>query len=264
MTAGHARWALTAAALVAFAGGGTAVAQVPASAAQPPAQDSLPPADQLLARYHEEMGAEKFAAIQSIHATGQLSVPAAGITGTLEIWQARPDRTLMHAVVSNYGDVRTGFTGESGWSFDPVEGPRVLAGPEAAQAEDDAHFDSHLRTSELVASATTVERTTLGGYDCYKVRMVWKTGRESDDCFSVDTGLLVGSQRVHQSSAGPADALILYEEYRLFGDVRMPTRITTRVNGMDQVVTLEKLELNMVEDSAFDPPPEVAKLLDGR
>jgi hypothetical protein len=216
-----------------------------------------------MARYHEAFGASAFANVQSLHSVGEFAIPSAGITGTLEIWQGRPNRTLLHASVPDYGDVRTGFTGENGWSTDPLEGPRILAGPEAAQAEDDAHFDSHLRMPELVDSMTMIERTTLSGYDCYKVRTVWKSGRETSDCFSVDTGLLVGSLRTHHASTGPADALILYEEYREFGDLRIPTRITTRVNGVDQVITLHSVTLNEVPDSAFDPPADVRALIGG-
>lgn len=225
------------------------------------AQAPLPSAQQILTRYHEAIAAAAFADIQSLHSVGELAIPAAGITGTLEVWQGRPNRTVMHASVPGYGDVRTGFTGDSGWSLDPLQGARILAGAEAAQARDDAHFDSHLRTAELVDSMTTLERTTLSGYDCYKVRTIWKSGRETVDCFSAETGLLVGSLRTHQSSAGPAEALILYEEYRLFGDVRLPTRITTQVNGLDQIITLRAVTLDEVPDSTFQPPPQVRTLL---
>lgn len=235
-----------------------AAAQVSASA---PA--ALPRAEQIIARYHEAMGAAAFANIRSLHSVGELSIPVAGITGTLEIWQGRPNRTVMVASVPGYGEVRTGFTGENGWSMDPVEGPRILAGPEATQAEDDAHFESHLRTAELIASMTTIERTTLGGHDCLMVRTIWKTGRETSDCYSVESGLLVGSVRTHQASTGPAEALILYEEYSMFAGVRLPTRITTQVDGVDQVVTLRRVTLNEVPVSAFTPPPEIRALLGG-
>jgi hypothetical protein len=241
---------------------GIAMAQVPAAAQDSAAsQGSLPPAEGIMARYHEATGLVTFANIQSLHSVGELAIPAAGIIGSLEVWQGRPNRTVMHASVPNYGDVRTGFTGESGWSIDPVEGPRILAGPEAAQAEDDAHFDSHLRTPDLIASMTTIERTTLSGHDCHKVRLVWKTGRETSDCFSVETGLLIGSQRTHEAGTGPAEALILYENYRTFGELRLPTRITTRVNGIDQVITLHTVTLNQVDDTAFEPPAQVRALL---
>lgn len=227
------------------------------------AAGSLPTAQQILARYHEEIGAGAFALIQSLHSVGELSIPAAGVTGTLEVWQGRPNRTVLHASVPGYGDVRTGFTGATGWSLDPMEGARLLAGLEAAQARDDAHFDSHLRTSELIDSMTAVERTTLSGYDCYKVRTLWKSGRETVDCFSTETGLLVGSVRTHQSASGPAEALIVYEEYRPFGDLLMPTRITTQVNGVDQVISLRTVVLDEVPDSIFEPPPEIRALIGG-
>jgi hypothetical protein len=251
-----ARVLTTAAANLAFATASLTAQVTPAG------EESLPPAQQVMDRYHEAMGLATFANIQSMHSLGQLTIPAAGITGTLEIWQGRPDRTLMHASVPGYGDVHTGFTGEVGWSLDPMEGARLLTGSEAAQAQDDAHFDSHLRTSELIDSVITLERTTLSGYDCYKVRTVWKSGRTTQDCFSAETGLLVGSMRTHHAATGPADALILYEEYRVFGDLRIPTRITTHINGIDQVITLDKVTLNRVEDSAFDPPAAIRALIE--
>lgn len=238
-------------------------AQVPIGQPDTASQHNLPSAEEITARYHQAIGVAAFAQIQSLHSVGELAIPAAGITGTLEVWQGRPNRTVMYAAVPNYGEVRTGFTGDTGWSVDPVEGARILSGLEAAQAADDAHFDSHLRTPELIASMTTVERTTLSGYDCYKVRTLWKTGRETSDCFSADTGLLVGSIRTHHSGSGPAQALILYEEYRQFGDLRVPTRITTRVGGVDQVISLHTVELDTVADSAFDPPAEIRALLGG-
>jgi hypothetical protein len=238
----------------------------PAGRAQdsPPAAraaEPLPAAAQIVARYHAEMGAAAFANVRSLHSVGELAIPRAGVTGALEVWQARPNRTQIAVSVPGFGEVRTGFTGENGWSLDPVDGPRVLAGPEAVQAADDARFDSHLRTSELIDSMRTVERTTLGGHPCLKVRIVWKSGRITNDCFSTETGLLVGSLRTQHASTGPADALILYEEYRQFGDVRVPTRITTQVNGVDQIITLHSVTLNGAPDSAFEPPAGIRALL---
>lgn len=245
----------TAAASLAFAAGSVAAQVTPAG------EESLPAAQQLMDRYHEAMGLATFANVESMHSVGELTIPAAGITGTLEIWQGRPNRTRLRASVPSYGDVHTGFTGEVGWSLDPMEGARLLKGSEAEQAQDDAHFDSHLRTPELIDSVITLERTTLSGYDCYKVRTVWKSGRTTQDCFSVETGLLVGSLRTHHAATGPADALILYEEYRVFGDVRIPTRITTHISGIDQVITLRTVTLNRVENSAFEPPAAIRTLI---
>lgn len=240
------------------------LALVPAARAQESpsrAAEPLPAAAQIVARYHAEIGAAAFVNVRSLHSKGELAIPGAGMTGALEVWQARPNRTQIAVSVPGFGEVRTGFTGEDGWSIDPVDGPRLLAGPEAVQAADDASFDSHLRTPELVDSMTTVERTTLGGHACINVRSFWKSGRITTDCYSTQTGLLVGSLRTHHASSGPADALILYEEYRQFGDVRVPTRITTQVNGVAQIITLLSVTLNDAPDSAFEPPAGIRSLL---
>lgn len=227
------------------------------------ATDSLPTAAEIIDRYHEAIGASELAAVQSIHSLGDLAIPVAGITGTIEIWQGRPNRTAMVVTVPGYGEVHTGHTGQNGWVLDPVEGARLLAGPEGAQADDDAHFESHLRPADLVDSMRTVERTNVAGYDCYEVRTAWKTGRVTNDCYSVDTGLLVGSNRTHHTTSGPAQALILYEEYREYGSIRMPSRITTQVNGVDQVITLRTVLLDSVPDSAFEPPASIRALTGG-
>lgn len=252
----HGRAAATA--LFVLLGAAAVDAQVDSTAAA-----NLPAAEQILARYHQAIGAARFANIASMHATGELAIPVAGISGTLEVWQARPNRTVMHASVPGFGDVRTGFTGTNGWSIDPGDGPRVLGGPEAVQAEDDAHFESHLRSPALIEFMTAVERTTVGGYDCYMVRMVWKSGRETSDCFSLESGLLVGSVRTHQASTGPVEAVLLYEGYGLFEGVLIPTRITTHVEGVDQVITLRNVTLNGAVDADFVPPPEIRRLLGG-
>ncbi|HEX6307583.1 MAG TPA: hypothetical protein VFZ69_05305 [Longimicrobiales bacterium] len=232
-------------------------------AASAHAQEATPPVEQIIRRYHEAVGAAAFVDIQSIHSVGAIAIPAAGITGTFEIWQARPNRTLIRASIPGFGEVQTGYTGTSGWSVDPSDGPRLLSGDEGAQAQDDAQFDSHLRTPVLVDSMTAVERTTLAGHDCYKIRTTWKSGRITTDCFSVETGLLIASVRTHHSSAGATEAVVLYEEYREFGGARLPTRITSRIQGVDQIITLERVTLNSAPDSAFIPPAEVRLLLRG-
>ena len=55
--------------------------------------------------------------------------------------------------------------------------------------------------------------------------------------------------------------MLLYEGYGLFEGVLIPTRITTHVEGVDQVITLRNITLNGAVDSDFVPPPEIRRLL---
>jgi hypothetical protein len=228
------------------------------------AQDAAPDARSIVARHQQAVGGlDAHAAVRSLHSTGELAIPSAGITGTLEVWQARPNRTAMRVDIPGWGTVSSGFTGVAGWTLSSTEGARLMTGAEALQAADDAHFDSLLRAPALVDSLVYLERTAIAGQTCDRVRVVWRSGRVSSDCFAVDSGLLVASSRSQLSGDAAADATVLYADYRAFGSIRIPTRITTIVSGIEQVVTLLTVSLDDVADDALTPPPAIRALIRG-
>lgn len=222
---------------------------------------ALPEAKQLIERYREVTGAAKYADLRSMHATGEFSIPAAGMTGELEVWSARPNRSALRVSIGGFGEVRSGYTGEVGWSMNPMEGPRLLSGAEGAQAADEAHFDSHLRPESLITSATTVEKTHMGGVECYKVKLVWKSGRETHDCYGVDSGMLVASTGKTESSMGAIESVILYTDIKEIEGIKVPTRMSTQMMGAEQIIVLKEIHFNKVDDAAFEPPAEVKALI---
>jgi hypothetical protein len=227
------------------------------------AQD-LPPAADLVAKYQAAIGGkDALAGRKSMHSTGEFSIPAAGMSGQFEAYSARPNLYAMRVTVPGFGDIRSGYTGEVGWSLNPMEGPRLLTGAEATQTADDADFDSSLRLEGRIASMTTVELTKLGGRDCYKVRVEWKSGRETFDCYSPETGLLVGSISKQESNMGSLEAITLYDDYRSFDGFSVPTRMTVQVMGMEQVISITSVMFDHVEESAFAVPTEVKPLIGG-
>jgi hypothetical protein len=224
------------------------------------AQD-LPSAESIVQRYHQAIGADAFAQKKSMRTVGEFSLPAMGLTASIESYAARPNRSAAVVPIPGFGEFRRGHTGAQAWAMDPMEGARILQGAEASEAEDESAFDSMLRPAALVESQTTVERTTVAGRDCFKVRVTWKSGRESFDCYSPETGLLVASMRKQQSSMGEVDAVQLYDDYKQFGGVTMPTRMTVQVLGNEQIVTVREVTFDDVPDSAFEPPAEVKALI---
>lgn len=226
------------------------------------AQD-LPAADQLVARYHEAVNAQALTQKQSMHSVGEFSMPAMGLSAPFEGFAARPNRASSRVPIPGFGEFLRGHTGEVAWSMDPMEGPRLIDGDQAREANDDAMFDSGLRPPELVASMTTVERTTLAGRDCFKVRVEWRSGRETFDCYSPETGLLVGTMSKQTSPMGEIDAIMLYDDYQDFGGIRLATRMTVQMLGNEQVITLREVTFDAVPDSAFEPPAEIKALIGG-
>jgi len=226
------------------------------------AQQPLPPAAELIARYQEAVGGkEKFASKTAMHATGDFAVPAAGVTGSFEMFSARPNKMLMRVTMGGFGEIKSGFDGTHAWSINPMEGPRLMQDKEKAQTADNADFESVLRDPSRFKSVETVERTTVAGRDCFKVRLVWQSDRETFDCYSPETGLLVASLGQQQSSMGVIDAVTLYDDYRDVDGVKVATKISVQAMGMEQVLTMKEIRFTDVPASTFELPAEIKALV---
>jgi hypothetical protein len=224
------------------------------------AQD-LPPAQQLLDAYITAIGGRAAVlAASSAHTTGQFSMPAMGITGDLEVYSA-DGKTATRVEIPGLGVIRSGYNGEVGWALDPMVGPRVLEGAELAQAQDEAAPEASLRDPKLVASMETVEKTTMNGQECYKVKVAWKSGRETFDCYSTETGLIVGMEQKSETQMGTIDMVIHASDYKQFGSIRMPSRITQQMMQQEQVMTITNVNVGPVDPSVFELPPEIQALI---
>jgi hypothetical protein len=233
------------------------LALVPAPAT---AQD-LPDAKAVIARYVEAIHGDVVRRHASMRTTGSFSLPAMGTTGQLEIMQARPNHMVMSVNLPGLGEIRSGFDGEVGWSMNPMEGPRLLTGKELVQQSDDAAFESGLRDASLITSMETIEQSVVEDTPCYMLRIVWKSGRETMDCYAVDTGLLIATTSRNETVMGTVEATMLYSDYREFDGFRMPTRTRQRVMNQEFVMTITSVEFGTVSKTAFEPPPEVRALL---
>ncbi len=225
------------------------------------AQAPLPPAKDLLARHIAAIGGED--AIRkrtAVHTVGEFSLPAMGLSGPLEAFQATPNKYVARVSIANVGEVRRGFDGTTGWSIHPAEGPRLLEGAELSELRDESDLRSTLRDSALVASMETVEKTEMGGTACYRVKLAWKSGRETTDCYAVDTGLLVGTTRVLSSPMGPVDVITLYSDYTAFGPIKLPASTRQQIMGQEQVLKYTSVEFGAVDPSVFELPPEIKAL----
>ena len=112
----------------------TAIAAAPVQSTQPASTQSatLPTPKELLERHVKAIGGrEAIVAHSSRRATGTMSIPASGMEGTLEIIQAKPNKSLMRITLPGVGTMEEGFDGTHGWSINPVTGPSAPPGQAA-------------------------------------------------------------------------------------------------------------------------------------
>jgi hypothetical protein len=251
--------------LKAFRWGSTVSTIMAVLAVVPPvaSQDALPPAEELIDRHIEAMGGrDTLLGHASSRSTGTFSMPAAGITGTLVVEAAAPNRMASQVEIPGLGLIRNGFDGKVGWSVDPNLGPRLLDGLELAAMQENTHQLAALRDPSLFTVRETVELTEMNGQPCYRVRLVWNSGRETFDCYSVETGLMVAMSASQETPMGNIESVTFLEEYQEYGGILSPTRIRQQALGQEQLMTLDSIEYDVVEDDAFDPPASIRTLME--
>jgi hypothetical protein len=239
----------------------TALTAASASAQQTvAAATTLPPAATLVAKYAAAIGAPALMKAPQITTRGALSMPAAGINATFEMVQVAPNMMQMMTTIPGIGAIQVGFDGTTGWSVDPMQGPRVLAGKELDEIREQADPRATGRAPELFSALQTVADTTMGGEQCYLVKLTWKSGRETFDCYSRSTGLMVGSKSVQQTAMGAIPVTMVYSEYKKFGDFLMPTKMIQSLMGQQQVTTITAVEVAAVPGVVITMPPEIKAL----
>ena len=233
------------------------------TAAKPATGDpSLPSARSILDKYVQAIGGRKaILAHSSSHATGTFSVVSAGISGAIEIFNAKPAKTFVKTNIGGIGEILEGFDGTYGWGISPMTGPSLAEGAELEQKRFDADFYSDLHDPARYTSMTTVEKTTFEGRPVYKLSLVKKIGGEDIEYFDTETGYKIGTTGSREGPMGPMNITVSQTDYRKFGDVMVPTTLKQSVSGVSNVITITSMEFDTVPPPTFDVPDRIKALI---
>ena len=98
-------------------------------AARLAAADDLPKAETILDKFIDATGGK--AAYQKIHnemTTGAMTIAANGISGTLTVYHAEPDKSYTEINIEGVGKLMEGTDGKVAWSLSAIQGPHVKEG----------------------------------------------------------------------------------------------------------------------------------------
>ena len=224
----------------------------------------LPTAREIVDRHVDAIGGrDAILGHSSSMAAGSLEVVGQGLSGSMTIYGAAPSNTLVIVDFAAMGMVsRTGYNGEVGWSTDPMTGPRLLLSGELQQFADESDYYSDLHESDAIASMETLEQVEFAGHATYRLKVVYSSGREAFEYYDVDTGRRAGTEGVQESLMGILNVVTVLEDYRQFGNVMVPTRMTQEFGpGQTVVVTIEQVEFGNVDPEIFALPAEIQALL---
>ena len=230
-------------------------------AAEKEATKPLPSAKEVLEQYAKAIGGkEAFAKHKSQSAKGTVQMPAQGVSGKMDVYAARPNKMLMKMSIPGVGEFNTGFDGKIAWMSSALTGPMLLDGKMGEQVATQADFDHTLHDPKDYTKMEILGVKTFNGEECYELSLVHKTGFESTEYFSQKTGLQRGFVATQESPLGPVKSTTLITDYKQFGDILMPSRISQKAAGVETIMTMDELEFDKVDPAIFELPADVKAL----
>jgi zinc protease len=230
------------------------------------AQEDLPTADEVIAKFIEKTGGiDKYKAIKSMSQSGTISLPAAGLSGTMKMMAAAPNKILVKVSLPGAGDEKSGSDGETVWSDSTMTGRRILSGKEREQILLEADFRRLYDPASVYESLKVVGTDEVEGEKCYKVEVVKKSGDKQFDYYSAESGLQLKADIKTQSPMGALNIETYIEDYKDVGGILMPHKMTQKFvdNGMEMQVEMSEIKINPdLEEDTFELPADIQKMVD--
>lgn len=234
-------------------------ALVAVAAAAPTLAAQTPTA--ILDRYNKAVDPNgALASIQGMKSTVNMEAPAMGMSMTINAVAARPNLLVVVTEIPGLGTIKQGHDGSTAWSTDPMQGPRVLAGLEAAALIEGSTLNSIARNPDQFSAMEPAGTYDAAGDMTSCVKFTWKSGRESTDCFSNTSGLLVRSVTKQMSQAGEIEVEMFMRDYKSVNGLLMPHRIESSMMGMQMTMTTTSMEFGPQDAKLFELPAEIKAL----
>ena len=216
----------------------------------------MPTAEQILDRYvAAEGGGATLKKLLSRTMTGTLTVPSMQLSGTVEIHEKAPNRTL-GTITINGASYRQGFDGNAGWTDDPANGLRDQTGDELAEARRESDFYHALELHKLYSKFTLVGKEKVGERDAYVIEAALPEGGPPEKLyFDVQNGLVLRDSSQRHGPDGVSEFQQDYEDYREVDGVKLPFTIRQTNEGTLVIITVAEYHHNVpLDDVEFAKP----------
>lgn len=224
----------------------------------PAKEAALPSVDELAEKCAKGSGGkEAWTKLSTLVMTGTMEIPAAGMTGKIEIYAKAPNKNLQIVSLADGQFIqKLGFDGKVAWKSDPQSGLRQLEGAELEETKIQSTFDADVRLKEIYPDMKVTGRTKVGERDAYIVVTPQPGGKTVTFYFDAQTGLRIAIDSEGPEGAGSAGKTSLYlEDYRSVAGIQVPYRIRGSAASFGFQIRLAEVRPNEpVDDALFVKP----------
>jgi len=236
-----------------------AIVILASAAAVWPQAAQLKTANAVLDRYKDALGGvDAIANVQSETVRGEIE--GTGMPGKATfVYYAKPFKTLMKVTRANGSESVSGFDGGVSWSVDSKGASIDKDTPlEAVRREADLQYALHQRDYFKTLDFAGV--TDFEGRSCYWLHGTTHWGKDNNQFYDVQTGLLAG-YRFQADDSSAAVATALFQDYKSFGGPLVATKLIFRTGDHQQTFTYTSVTYEPLADSVFEMPQPFKSLL---
>jgi len=232
-------------------------------AAAASAADEIKP-EAILDKYIEVTGGRAaYEKIKTEIATGTLEITNIGLSGTITVYQATPDKAYtVIEFAGGVGKAEEGSNGQVAWAVNGMQGPRIKDGDERAGALRHDALNADIRWRDFYKKVELAGTEDVGGKACYKVVLTPNEGAAETRYYDKSSNLLVKLVMPVPTPDGSMTAEMTLSDYRDEGGILAPHTVTQKVPGADILVKIESVKHNAeMPAGRFDLPAEIKALM---
>jgi hypothetical protein len=224
-----------------------------------PQAPRLTTAEQVLERYKQALGGEQaIENVQSMTVQGEVESTSRPGKSTF-VYYAKPFKTLFKLTRADGTQVTVGFDGKVSWTITP-KGTEIDHDTALGAIRRDADLQYPLHQPDYFEKLELAGVTDFEGHRCYWLHGTTKWGKDNNQFYDVETGLLVG-YRFESDDSSKTLTFAIFQDYRNFGGPLIATRNTTRAGDKSQTFTYKSVSYEPLADSIFELPPAVKALV---
>ncbi len=226
--------------------------------AQKPAADAaaLPSADQIIDKYVQAIGGKAAIEKQTSRVSkGSLEIPAFGASGTAEVFEKAPNKTITVVNIAGFGVILDCFDGSAGWAQDPQSGMRDKSGAELAASKLDAEFYKPVKIKQLYSKIVVKGKDKVGDKEVFVVEATPAESSVETWYFDTQSGLLVRQDSEREGPQGKQMIQTFLEDYKKFDGISLPCTIRQVTPAITISIKIEDVKHNVpIEDAKFKKP----------
>jgi hypothetical protein len=223
-----------------------------------PQAAQLTSAAQVLERYKQALGGgQAIQNVQSMTVRGEME--GTGMAGKATfVYRAKPFKTLIKVTRPDGTEITAGFDGKVSWTITP-KGAEIDKDTPLGSIRRDADLQYALHQPDYFRKLELAGVTDFEGHRCYWLHGTTNWGKDNNQFYDVQTGLLVGYR--FENDTSKAISVMRFDDYRNFGGPLIATKNTSRSGDQSQTFTYEFVSYEALDDSIFELPAAVKALV---